>query len=81
MVQDCQGATFTLVRKVNSQEWYLGTVQDRQDATARLDSWCRSHESGVLVRVRIFKRLSTNGALPSVEMNLCRGLGRGNLEG
>eukprot|EP00959_Pyramimonas_sp_CCMP1952_P294537 6160858-Pyramimonas_sp.AAC.1 len=58
---------------LKSQEWGSGTIQGRQDATARLIRGVGIPRT-MLACFRVFRRLSSNEALPSMEMNRCRGL-------
>ena len=39
-----------------------------------VDAWRWNPENNVLACFRIFKRLSSNEAVPSMEMNRCKGL-------
>eukprot|EP00959_Pyramimonas_sp_CCMP1952_P195003 4077706-Pyramimonas_sp.AAC.1 len=48
---------------------------------SQADPWRWSPEKIVLACVRVFKQLSSKEAVPSVEMNPCRGLWQGRLEG
>eukprot|EP00959_Pyramimonas_sp_CCMP1952_P448904 9399832-Pyramimonas_sp.AAC.1 len=68
------GATGTLIRGVE----VLGTAFWHDSGSSRrnshVDPWRWSLENHVLACFRVFKRLSSNGAVLSVEMNPCRGL-------
>eukprot|EP00959_Pyramimonas_sp_CCMP1952_P262414 5486818-Pyramimonas_sp.AAC.1 len=74
-----QGAQFTLIRcaEVPGTRFWYGSGSSGH--YMQVNSWRWSPENGVLARFRIFKRLFPNGL--SVDMNLCRGLRRGALDG
>eukprot|EP00959_Pyramimonas_sp_CCMP1952_P166995 3489863-Pyramimonas_sp.AAC.1 len=66
---------------LKSQEWRSVKTPDRHDAAVRLIRGVQVPRKNTLAWFRVFKRLSCNEAVPSTEMNRCRGLWRGSLEG
>eukprot|EP00959_Pyramimonas_sp_CCMP1952_P179308 3748714-Pyramimonas_sp.AAC.1 len=73
-MSDCQGATVTSIRGVEVPGMMFWHDSDSSRLNSDDDSWRWSLRNGALAQVRISKRLSSNGALPSVSMILCSGL-------
>eukprot|EP00959_Pyramimonas_sp_CCMP1952_P021510 453530-Pyramimonas_sp.AAC.1 len=73
-VQYYAGATITLVLCVEflgMAFWHDSRSSGRNN---QVDPWRWNPESNVLRCFRVFKRMSSNEVVPSVEMNQCRGL-------
>eukprot|EP00959_Pyramimonas_sp_CCMP1952_P303000 6339924-Pyramimonas_sp.AAC.1 len=74
MVQDFAGATVTLVRGVEIPRLVFWHDPRSSRRKSQVDPWRWNPENNVFVCFRVFKRLSSNEADPSMEMNRCRGL-------
>eukprot|EP00959_Pyramimonas_sp_CCMP1952_P321238 6722388-Pyramimonas_sp.AAC.1 len=70
MIQGYEGATVTLVRGVEIPGTAFWHDSGSSTRSSQVDPWRWSPET----HVRVFKRLSSNEAVPSVKMNLCRDL-------
>eukprot|EP00959_Pyramimonas_sp_CCMP1952_P280933 5872140-Pyramimonas_sp.AAC.1 len=73
-IQDYAGTTHTLIRGVGDVGrafWHASRSPRRK---SQIDPWCWKSENNILAFFRAFKRVSSNEAVPSTEMNHCRGL-------
>eukprot|EP00959_Pyramimonas_sp_CCMP1952_P444835 9314310-Pyramimonas_sp.AAC.1 len=68
-IKDNDVAAVTLIRGFEVPGMRFGTIQDRQRRNSHDDPWRWSPENNVVARVTLFKRLTSNAAVPSVEMN------------
>eukprot|EP00959_Pyramimonas_sp_CCMP1952_P343715 7199761-Pyramimonas_sp.AAC.1 len=62
MIRQCQGATITLIRGVEVPGIVFWHGSGSSGRNNQVDSWRWKPENDVLARVRIFTRLSLNGA-------------------
>eukprot|EP00959_Pyramimonas_sp_CCMP1952_P129156 2700832-Pyramimonas_sp.AAC.1 len=63
-----------LIRGVEIPEMALWYDSGSSRRSSQVDTWRWNPRSNVLACFRIFNRLSSNEAVPSMEMNRCGGL-------
>eukprot|EP00959_Pyramimonas_sp_CCMP1952_P409269 8577327-Pyramimonas_sp.AAC.1 len=74
-IQDYEGKPATLVRGFELPRIAFWHDSESSGRNSQVDPWRWTPEINGLACFRVFKRLSSNEAVPSVEMNPCRGLG------
>eukprot|EP00959_Pyramimonas_sp_CCMP1952_P339260 7105608-Pyramimonas_sp.AAC.1 len=81
MILNLAGATVTLILcvEVLGMTFWHDSGSRRRNSQIHQLRW--NPENHVLACFRVFTRVSYNKAIPSMEMNPCRGLRRGSLEG
>eukprot|EP00959_Pyramimonas_sp_CCMP1952_P215974 4517335-Pyramimonas_sp.AAC.1 len=73
-VQDQEGATATLVRGAEVPGMAFWHYSGSSRRNNQIDQWRWNPENDVLACFKVFKRLSSNEATPSMNMNRYRGL-------
>eukprot|EP00959_Pyramimonas_sp_CCMP1952_P206472 4318094-Pyramimonas_sp.AAC.1 len=77
---DYEGATATLTRGVSGPGTAFWHDSRPSRRNRQFDPWRWNPENNALARFRVFKRLSSNEVVSSMDMNRCRGLSRGSVE-
>eukprot|EP00959_Pyramimonas_sp_CCMP1952_P449323 9408125-Pyramimonas_sp.AAC.1 len=73
-VHDYAGATVTLVRGVEVPKMAFSRDSNSSSRNSQVDPCRWNPETNVLACFRIFERLSSDEAVPPLEMSRCRGL-------